>query len=919
MISWHRNSCGRPDVCLVDGGIPFCMSCDSLAPLDDLSPSQVPSNPSVLYHDETKALSLHWPASVDYETHCYDSNGCDISSQLAEILGTEPWDETSRPSSERPSGMIANDGVSSCEPLSSGQRPRQGAINPPSLNPREDNLVASDSIRILHLSKGNKSDPLHGRLEVCQLKYFPEYEALSYTWGTASGNSSRTRKLYLGREWSMLPITINCEAALRALRLPDADRRIWVDAICINQENDTERTHQIQLMPIIYATATQVVIYIGNEKWEVDIGWTYKIERQQRTITRNQWEKKWDKMDSRLKCHYFFRSWIIQEIAAARKAWVTDGSSWQPWPIIDAQAEGYASRTFLPWIKDFETRKYRLPGYLVRLVMDSWSSQASDPRDKIFALLGVVTGAAADGLVGDYSLSVEQVYTGLAAFALTKHGEVDILRYASGYTKSRNLPSWVPDWRLLSRDWGIMLRMEHVELQSVPAPDECIQYPWQLRRWGEDGWVRNKTDDVISDELTLPKATVHGPTGTLCVHGIRLTSLTKKFKRHDFSTHAVFWGDFFSVTAPHNSEFDDCIYFLRGFDVPVALRPVRKKTRYGLPRKDLFTFVGLCYVSPGSLITLEGSDLRADYPDDLAQISQWTVLHASTGFFEGLRMENTQALHLKLAEMCSAAHTEYSAWQVAFFKDLRQRVNMIWDNVLHRFGKDAFALTAWRGALSDPDEACAGPSNFWSETIVLSDLEEAFARQANFWSEIIGQLMTASMSSREEMKEKLRQQRRQLQTLGETMRLLRVTRKATEAGNAPDASISEELDSLAKDRLSYRQKLPARQQEEGDRYCPRWYDFAGVSLYWYNMRYIHAIKAASYLEQALVYMDTAHAENSSTAASVLKVNIDAATEYQRATCIASMEIKLAAKSLVLPMYETDPEEAMDDWQKIFII
>lgn len=369
------------------------MSCDSLAPLDDLSRSQVPSNPSVLYHDKTKGLSLHWPSSVDYETHCYDSDGCDISSQIAEVLGIRPWD----------------DETNGQPTLSSDRQPRQGAINPPSQDPRDEILLGSDSIRILHLSSGNKSDPLHGRLEVCQLKYFPEYEALSYTWGTASGNSKRSRKLYLGHEWSIFPITVNCEAALRALRLPNADRRIWVDAICINQESDAERTHQVQLMPIIYATASQVVIYIGNDKKHVDIGWTYQIKKQQPTITRSQWEKNWEKMDSRLKRHYFFRSWIIQEIAAARKAWVTDGSSWQPWPIVDAHAEGQASRTFLPWIKDFEKRKYRLPGHLVKLVMDSWSSQASDPRDKIFALLGVITGAAADGLFADYSLSVEQV------------------------------------------------------------------------------------------------------------------------------------------------------------------------------------------------------------------------------------------------------------------------------------------------------------------------------------------------------------------------------------------------------------------------------------------------------------------------------------------------------------------------------
>lgn len=409
MISWHRKLCGRPDVCLVDD-IPFCMNCDSLAPLDDLSSSQVPSNPSVLYHDERNGLSLHWPSSVSYETHCYDSNGVDISTQIAEILGTTGKDdEISGQFTERPRRSDhANSGPPSSEPSSQGRQPGQGVIYPPSVT-THNTFIGSGSIRVLHLSKGNKADPLHGRLEVCQLKYFPEYEALSYTWGTASGDSSRTRKLYLGRDWSILPITVNCEAALRALRLPNADRRIWVDAICINQDDDSERTRQVQLMPVIYATATQVVIYIGNERKQMDIGWTYKVKRQSPTTTRDEWIANWDNMDRRLKRPYFFRSWIIQEIAAAKKAWVTDGSSTQPWPIVDARAEGQAAKTFLPWIKDFEKRKYRLSGHLVKLVMDSWSSQASDPRDKIFALLGVITGAAADGLIADHTLSVEQV------------------------------------------------------------------------------------------------------------------------------------------------------------------------------------------------------------------------------------------------------------------------------------------------------------------------------------------------------------------------------------------------------------------------------------------------------------------------------------------------------------------------------
>lgn len=404
----------------------------------------------------------------------------------------------------------------------------------------------------------------------------------------------------------------------------------------------------------------------------------------------------------------------------------------------------------------------------------------------------------------------------------------------------------------------------------------------------------------MSDEPTLPKATVHGPTGTLCVHGIRLTTLTKKFKWRHFSTHAVFLGDFLSITAPHDSGFDDSVYFLRGFDALVALRPVRKDTSDGLPRNDLFTFVGLCYVTSFDLITLQVSDHEADIADDIAQISQWTVLHGSTDFLGGLRTENTQAMYLKLAEMCSAAHMQYSAWQITFLKNLRDRINLIWDDVLHRFKKEPFALTD------------ASAPYHWRTPILLPDLIKAFGGQSDFWSMIIGQLITASISSDEETKEKIRQERRRLQALRKNMSLLSVTCKATETETALNARISEELDLLARDRLLYIQQLHTRRQREGDRYCPRWYDFAGISFYWYNMRHIHADKAADYIEQALAYMDIAHTENSITAASVLRANIDAATEYRRATRIASMEVKLTAKSLELPMLETDPEEKMDD-------
>lgn len=61
-----------------------------------------------------------------------------------------------------------------------------------------------------------------------------------------------------------MPITANlCEALLR-LRDRFLDRIIWIDAICINQNDDREKEHQIQLMAHIYGRAGRVVVWLGQ-------------------------------------------------------------------------------------------------------------------------------------------------------------------------------------------------------------------------------------------------------------------------------------------------------------------------------------------------------------------------------------------------------------------------------------------------------------------------------------------------------------------------------------------------------------------------------------------------------------------------------------------------------------------------------
>ncbi|KAK3325036.1 heterokaryon incompatibility, partial [Apodospora peruviana] len=90
------------------------------------------------------------------------------------------------------------------------------------------------------------------------------YETLSYTWGDES--ERRDIMVNLKRQ----PITASLECALQQLRLRDKDRRLWIDSMCIDQDDDAERQHLVQLMRRIYQGATHVLVWLGPSEDQSD-------------------------------------------------------------------------------------------------------------------------------------------------------------------------------------------------------------------------------------------------------------------------------------------------------------------------------------------------------------------------------------------------------------------------------------------------------------------------------------------------------------------------------------------------------------------------------------------------------------------------------------------------------------------------
>jgi hypothetical protein len=120
----------------------------------------------------------------------------------------------------------------------------------------------NDSIRLLRLKpdKDNSADIQcelfdYSLQNACRIHL---YEALSYVWGKPD------KKLRIFLHSLSFDITENLHAALSQLRNHTIERIIWVDAVCIDQENLKEKAQQIQIMARIYGQASCVIVWLGE-------------------------------------------------------------------------------------------------------------------------------------------------------------------------------------------------------------------------------------------------------------------------------------------------------------------------------------------------------------------------------------------------------------------------------------------------------------------------------------------------------------------------------------------------------------------------------------------------------------------------------------------------------------------------------
>ncbi|PVH81381.1 HET-domain-containing protein, partial [Cadophora sp. DSE1049] len=126
--------------------------------------------------------------------------------------------------------------------------------------------LSCDQIRLVTINPGSISQSITCSIQNVPLcERMPVYSAISYTWGS----SIKSKTIFCDNPGSdgprRLMVTANLEIAMRYIRQAAKPITVWIDQLCINQDNAEERESQVKMMGLIYRYAEDVLIWLGVE------------------------------------------------------------------------------------------------------------------------------------------------------------------------------------------------------------------------------------------------------------------------------------------------------------------------------------------------------------------------------------------------------------------------------------------------------------------------------------------------------------------------------------------------------------------------------------------------------------------------------------------------------------------------------
>ena len=358
----------------------------------------------------------------------------------------------------------------------------------------------SGRIRISTILAGPDNSKLRLRLQTHDVNSLPDYLALSYCWG--EGPIWRECSCEDEASAGFLPLSDNLLQALLHIRREDNDIPIWDDQICIDQQNDEEKAHQVRLMGQVYGEALRVVVWLGcaDEESYLAFNLIDNVRKQVKDHVRMEpditsdiptryYPLDLDSADSLawlafrhlLKRPWFSRLWVFQEIALSREALFVCGVSFL-WlrdltlvceavkevdrhiPDHQSHIKGVDELLFRmsvcqsmnsTWSIAPEIRRIASDYFeLLNLMKGLMGQQVSLPQDFVYALLGLANDVDALDVVVDYSQHFRILFAHITKHFVSKYSDLTVLALISIVPPDspptagpRGLPSWIPDYR----------------------------------------------------------------------------------------------------------------------------------------------------------------------------------------------------------------------------------------------------------------------------------------------------------------------------------------------------------------------------------------------------------------------------------------------------------------------------------------
>ncbi|KAI1308851.1 ankyrin repeat and SAM domain-containing protein 6 [Xylaria venustula] len=332
--------------------------------------------------------------------------------------------------------------------------------------------------------------------------YEPEYEALSYTWASElpSTKCDVSNGASSGRVFAVeIELGGNLVSALKHLRYEDESRVLWIDAICINQEDDTERNLQVKRMGTIYSFARRVIVWLGPEAEDSThaLSTLQSLASQVELTVDNSlcatpgasqpdWyhpfyplppeifnKTTWSSIKSLFSRAWFSRVWVTQEVALANRFTLLHcGGYSSPWlnlrkaiGILRAkQSTPEDIKSILdPHVPGIPPQTKRSISMLLNFVR---RRNCKMPHDKVYGILSLTSPKLLSLIEPKYEEPAAQAFTDVSIAHLKLTKRLELLKYCSISKQYPGTPSWVPNWERGPRTVLFGLRTGHFRQAS---------------------------------------------------------------------------------------------------------------------------------------------------------------------------------------------------------------------------------------------------------------------------------------------------------------------------------------------------------------------------------------------------------------------------------------------------------------------